>query len=73
MTDPFKGISKEKKREFRKLVKIMTCDLNCKKCKKTLQQCIRDIRFCLNMLLKDRLENLKKNRQDKTVMDEMVS
>ena len=73
MTNPFKGMNKDEKKSFRKLVKIMTCDLDCKKCKKNLQQCIRDIRFCLNMLLKERLENLKKNRGKNDTLELMVT
>ncbi len=73
MTNPFKGMDKKEKKSFRKLVKIMSCDLDCKKCKKNLQQCIRDIRFCVNILLKDRLENMRKIKQKNESLENMVS
>ena len=73
MTNPFKGMTKEEKKKFRKLVKIISCDLNCDKCKKIGQHCIKDIRFCLNILLKERLQNIKKNKEKQNASTSMVS
>jgi len=69
----FKGMTKGQKKKARKVIKIMSCDLDCEECGKTLQECVKDIRFCLNLLLRKQLKNIKNNINTKEKADSMVS
>lgn len=73
MTNIFKGMTKKQKIVFRKLIKIMACDLNCEKCKKTPRECLQDTRFCVNLLLKDRNDKLKNDKLKKDTLESMVT
>lgn len=73
MTNPFKGLSKDEKKKVRELIKIMSCDLDCDNCKKTLQECVRDTRSCVNILLKDRYKKFNKNKEKRSNINSMVS
>ena len=73
MTNLFKGLSKDEKKKVRQLIKIMSCDLDCDNCKKTLQECVRDTRSCVNILLKDRYKKIEKSKKKQSVSEIMVS
>lgn len=42
--------------------KIFKCCGNCEKCNKTAEECREEIRKILNILLKDYLKRIKKNK-----------
>jgi len=73
MTNPFKGLSKDKKKKVRQLIKIISYDLDCDNCKKTLQECIKDTRFCVNILLKDRHKKIEKSKEKQRTFETMVT
>lgn len=73
MTNLFKGLSKDEKKRVRQLIKIMSCDLDCDNCKKTLQECVRDTRSCVNILLKDKYKKFNKNKEKRSSKNSMVS
>ena len=69
----FKGMTKKQKKKAEKVIKIMSCDLDCEECGKTLQECVKDIRFCLNLLLRKQVKNIKNNIETKVEADSMVT
>ena len=73
MTNPFKGMNKKQKTAFRNLIKIMACGLDCEKCKKTPRECLQDTRFCINLLLKERNEKIKKDKEKQSKSESYVS
>ena len=71
--EKFKKFSKEDKKIFRKLFKALHCPRDCEKCDKSINQCLLDIRLCLNIILRSRLVTVKKVKEKSFDSELMVS
>lgn len=69
----FKGKSLKDKKSIAKFVKAMACELDCQKCQKTNEECIKGVRICLNILMKDWLKRSTKTRQKEVSSSTMVT
>lgn len=66
-------MTENEEEETLNLVETLTCTLNCKECEKSLEQCIKDTRISVNLLMRDFLIKYKEMKLEKEEMDSMVS